>query len=175
MAATFLKAKSCEVGLSPVEQDMLDLAARLIEDSAKNGVCLLLPVDVVVADGLGAEAKASTVDAENIPSHLMIVDIGPKTIKNFTEKLRKCKTIFWNGPMGIYETPQFAQGTHSMAELLAGLDANTIIGGGSTAEVVTEMGLVDKMTFISTGGGASLRFLGGQTLPGVEVLPDKEL
>jgi len=175
MAATFLKAISYEVGLSPVEQDMLDLAAKLVEDSTKNGVRLLLPVDVVVADGLGAEAKASTVGVENIPLHLRIVDIGPKTIKNFTEKLRKCKTIFWNGPMGIYETPQFAQGTHSMANLLAGLDANTIIGGGSTAEVVTEMGLVDKMTFISTGGGASLRFLGGQTLPGVEVLPDKEL
>ena len=175
MAATFLKAKSYEVGSSPVEQDMLGLAARLIEDSAKNRVRLLLPVDVVVTDGRGAEAEGSTVNVENIPSHLRIVDIGPKTIKNFTEELQKCKTIFWNGPMGIYETPRFAQGTRSMAKLLASLDANTIIGGGSTAEVITEMGLVDKVTFISTGGGASLRFMGGQTLPGVEVLPNKEL
>ena len=131
---------------------------------------LILPVDVVVAEELGAEAKGNTVAVEDISSRLRIVDIGPRTVAKFSEELQRCKTIFWNGPMGVYEIPQFAEGTHIMARLLASLDATTIIGGGSTAEVATELGLADKMTFVSTGGGASLRFLGGKTLPGVEVL-----
>ena len=173
MAATFLKAKSYEVGLSLVEQDMLDLAAKLGEDAAKREVRLLLPIDVVVADRLNTEAKINTVSIESIPPHLRIVDIGPQTIKNFSGELQRCQTVFWNGPMGIYEIPQFAKGTQAMAELLASLDATTVIGGGSTAEVVTEMGLADKMTFISTGGGASLKFLTGKALPGVEALLDK--
>lgn len=173
MAATLLKAKSYEVGLSLVEEDKLDFAVKLMEDAARKGVRLLLPVDVVVADGLSAEAKAKTVAIENIPPNLRIVDIGQQTIRNFYEELRRCKTIFWNGPMGIYEIPQFARGTQAMARLLASLNATTAIGGGSTAEIVTEMGLANKMTFVSTGGGASLRFLGGRTLPGVEALLDK--
>jgi len=174
MAATFLKAKSYEVGLSLIEADRLDTAVRLMEKASRNGVRLLLPVDVIVADGLDAEAKVKVVSIENISPRLRIVDIGPQTIKNFSEELRKCKTIFWNGPMGIYEKPQFAKGTKAMARLLAGLDATTIIGGGSTAEVVIEMKLADRMTFVSTGGGATLRFLSGKTLPGVETLLDKE-
>ncbi len=173
MASTLLKAKSYEVGLSVVEEDKLDFAVKLMEDAAREGVRFLLPVDVVVADGLSAEAKAKTVAIENISPHLRIVDIGRQTIRNFQEELRRCKTIFWNGPMGIYEIPQFAQGTQAMARLLASLDATTAIGGGSTAEIVIEMGLADKMTFVSTGGGASLRFLGSRTLPGVEALLDK--
>jgi len=177
MAATFLKARSYEVGLSPVEQDMLGLTAKLIEDGTKNGVHLLLPVDVVVVAGgeVSAKTKGSTVTVESISPGSRIVDIGPQTVKIFGEELRKCKTIFWNGPMGMYEIPQFSEGTNSIAKLLADIDASIVIGGGSTAEVVTKMGLVDKMTFVSTGGGASLRFLGGQTLPGVEALLDKEL
>jgi phosphoglycerate kinase len=135
---------------------------------------LLLPVDVVIADTLGAEAKVRTVSVKDIEPDWKIVDIGPQTITNFSEELKRCKTIFWNGPMGIYEIPQFAQGTQAMARLLASLKATTIIGGGSTAEVVTEMKLADKMTFVSTGGGASLRFLGGGRLPGVEVLLNRE-
>ena len=174
MAATFLKAKSYEVGLSLIEADRLDTAVRLMEKASRNGVRLLLPVDVIVADGLDAEAKVKVVSIENISPRLRIVDIGPQTIKNFSEELRKCKTIFWNGPMGIYEKPQFAKGTKAMARLLAGLDATTIIGGGSTAEIVIEMKLADRMTFVSTGGGATLRFLSGKTLPGVETLLDKE-
>ena len=174
MAATFLKAKSYQVGLSLVENDKLDFAAKLMREAAQRGVRLMLPVDVVVADTLSAEAKVRTVPVGDIPSDWRIVDIGPQTISNFSEELRQCQTIFWNGPMGIYEIPQFAQGTQAMARLLAGLEATTIIGGGSTAEVVTEMKLADKMTFVSTGGGASLRFLGGGTLPGVEVLLDRE-
>jgi len=170
MAATFLKAKSYEVGSSLVEEDKLGFAAKLMEDAAKRGVRLFLPVDVVVANEL---SKVKTVSIESVPFHLRVVDIGPQTIKNFSEELRRCKTIFWNGPAGIYEIPQFAEGTKNMAKLLTSLDATTIIGGGSTAEVVTEMKLADKVSFASTGGGASLRFLSGETLPGVEVLLDK--
>jgi len=167
MAATFLKAKSFEVGLSSIEIDRLDTAAELIRKATENGVRLLLPVDVVVADETNIEAKVETVSAANIPQDKRIVDIGPQTLKNFSEELQKCKTVFWNGPVGIYEIPQFAKGTQEMARFLASLDATTIIGGGSTAEMVDEMGLGDKMTFVSTGGGASLKFLGGDTLPGV--------
>ncbi len=175
MAATFLKAKSYEVGASLVENDKLDLAAKLMRDAAQRRVHLMLPVDVVVADTLGAESKVKAVSVGDIAPHWRIVDIGPLTISNFSEELRGCKTIFWNGPMGVYEIPQFAHGTQAMARLLAGLEATTIIGGGSTAEVVTEMKLADKMTFVSTGGGASLRFLSGETLPGVEALLNSEV
>jgi len=174
MAATFLKAKSYEVGTSLVEEDKLALAAKLMRDAAQRGVRLMLPVDVVVADTLSAESKVKAVSVEDIAPDWRIVDIGPQTISNFSEELRRCQTIFWNGPMGVYEIPQFAQGTKAMARLLAGLETTTIIGGGSTAEVVTEMKLADKVTFVSTGGGASLRFLGGETLPGVEALLDKK-
>ena len=110
---------------------------------------------------------------ENIPSQQRIVDIGPQTIQKFDEELRRSRTIFWNGPMGVFEIPEFAEGTKAMARLLANLEAATIIGGGSTAEIVANMGLEDKMSFVSTGGGASLRFLSGQTLPGVEALLKK--
>ncbi len=174
MAATFLKAKGYEVGLSLVEDDRLDFATGLMKDAAQQGVYLMLPVDVVIADRLSAEAEVKTVSIENIPADWRIVDIGPQTIKNFSEELRKCRTIFWNGPMGVYEVARFAKGTQAMAGLLADLRTTIIIGGGSTAEVVTAMKLADKMTFVSTGGGASLRFLGGEILPGIEVLLDRE-
>jgi 2,3-bisphosphoglycerate-independent phosphoglycerate mutase len=175
MAATFLKAKSYEVGQSLIEKEMLDTANRLVDRARENGVRLLLPVDVVVADGLDAKAKAEVVSVRNIPKDKRIVDIGPQTIRNFRKELRRCKTVFWNGPLGIYETARFAKGTRAMARLLAGLGAVTVVGGGSTAEAVTEMGLADKMTFISTGGGASLKFLSGETLPGVKALLNKGL
>ncbi len=173
MAATFLKAQSYEVGLSLVESDMLELIARLWEDTAKERKRMLLPVDVVVADELSVETKIDVVSIENISPDSKIVDIGPRTVQAFAEELRKCKTVFWNGPMGIYEIPQFAQGTQAMAELLANLDATTVVGGGSTAEIATKMGLAGKMTFVSTGGGASLEFLAGKILPAVEALSDK--
>lgn len=174
MAATFLKAKGYEVGQSLVEDDKLDLATKLVDDATKQGVNLLLPVDLVVATEVSSEAESKTVSLENVPSDWQIVDIGPQTIQNFSKELEKCQTIFWNGPMGVYEVAQFAKGTQAMARLLAKLKATTIIGGGSTAEIVTEMKLADKMTFVSTGGGASLRFLGGEKLPGVEALLDKK-
>jgi phosphoglycerate kinase len=175
MAAIFLKAKSYETGQSLVEAGSLATAFDLMEKAEASGVRLLLPVDVVVADETGTEAKeVETVSVEKVPAYLKIVDIGPQTFENFQKELRKSRTVFWNGPMGICEVPQFAQGTKSMAGLLASLEATTIIGGGSTAEVVIEMGLADKMSFVSTGGGASLKFLGGRPLPGIEVLLNKE-
>jgi len=175
MTATFLKAKSYEVGQSLIETEMLDTAVSLMERTVKNGVRLLLPVDVVITDEFSTKAKAEIVAIENIPKDKRIVDIGPQTIRNFRRELRKCQTVFWNGPMGIYELPSFAKGTRAMVRLLANINATTVIGGGSTAEVVVEMKLANKMTFISTGGGASLKFLGGETLPGVKALLNKKL
>jgi len=174
MAAVFLKAKSYETGQSLVETGSLGTAFDLMEQADAHGVRLLLPVDVVVADKTGAEATVEVVRIEKIPPNMKILDIGPRTIESFREELKKSRTVFWNGPMGMYETPQFAQGTKSIAWLLASLKATTIIGGGSTAEAVIEMKLADKMSFVSTGGGASLRFLGGRALPGVEALLNKE-
>jgi phosphoglycerate kinase len=173
MAATFLKAKSLDVGSSLLD-DNLDFAAKLIEDTGRNGAKLLLPVDVVVTEDIDTQAGTQTVAIENIPSNAKIVDIGPKTIALYSKELQKCQTVFWNGPMGIYEIPQFAEGTKAMANCLADLKGSTIIGGGSTADAVRDMQLSDKMSFVSTGGGASLEFLSGDTLPGVEALMDKE-
>jgi len=174
MAATFLKAKSYEVGRSLVEADMLETANRLMKLAQREKVNLMLPVDVVVADEASNGAKAQIVPVAKIPGEKRIVDMGPQTINNFSRELQKCKTIFWNGPVGIFETPRFARGTQELAKLLAGLEAMTVIGGGSTAEAVGNMGLAEKMTFVSTGGGASLEFLSGDKLPGVEALPEKK-
>ncbi len=173
MVATFLKAQSYEIGQSLFEADRLDIAAKLLKKASQNGIKIFLSVDVVVAEKVDAK-DGQTVSVKNIPVDKMIVDIGPQTINQFSEALKSCKTIFWNGPMGVYEYPQFAGGTQAIAKLLAELQATTIIGGGSTAEVVTEMGLADKMTFVSTGGGASMSFVSGEKLPGVEVLLDKK-
>jgi phosphoglycerate kinase len=174
MAATFLKAKSLEIGKSIFEHDRLDTANLLLDKASHNGLKLLLSSDVMVTEVIDAGAKTQIVPVDKIPPDKMIVDIGPDTIKKFSETLKNCKTIFWNGPMGIYEIAPFANGTRALAQLLAGLKATTIIGGGSTAEVVTEMKLEDKMTFVSTGGGASLSFVSGENLPGVEILLDKK-
>ena len=172
MAATFLKAKSYEVGLSLVE-DSTETAAKLIAKALNNGVKLQLPDDVVVADKIESGAAVETVSIENIPRNKTIVDIGVLTITNFTKRLERCRTVFWNGPMGVYEMG-FDEGTKAMAGIIANLNAATITGGGSTAEIITEMKLADKITFVSTGGGASLRFLSGETLSGVEVLLDRK-
>ena len=162
------------MGLSLLD-DGLDTAAGLMEKAVKNGVRIILPDDVVVTRTISNRARVSNVSIEDIPRNKRIVDIGALTISNFTRELERCHTVFWNGPMGIYEIPRFAEGTRAMANIIASLNATTIVGGGSTAEIVTEMKLAEKMTFVYTGGGASLRFLGGETLPGVEVLRDKEL
>lgn len=174
MAATFLKAQGYEVGLSLVETDKQGLAHELIEAAKRKGVSLLVPADVMVANSISAEATGEIVPIADIPTNKSIVDIGPKTVELFSQQIRQCQTVFWNGPMGVYEIPQFARGTKAMVELLASMKATTIVGGGSTAEIVEEMNLVHKMTHVSTGGGASLNFLKGKTLPGVSVLLDKE-
>ena len=173
MVATFLKAMSYEVGKSSVEEDKLDFARKLMDKAKVKGVKLFLPIDIVVADKFAADAKSKTVAIDKVPGDWFIMDIGHKTIDLFEEKLKKCKTIIWNGPMGVFEYPKFSRGTASIANTLAGAKATTIIGGGSTAEAVEEMGLTDKMTHVSTGGGASLEFLEGKTLPGVAALQDK--
>ena len=170
MAATFFRASGREVGLSLIEEHSLETASDLMAKAADGGVRLVLPVDVIVADDIEAETGVMTVPIEKIAPTQRIADIGPQTMEAFYEELRKCRTIFWNGPMGVYERPRFAEGTRAMAKLLASSQAATIIGGGSTAEIVTNMGLAEKMTFVSTGGGASLSFLGGESLPGVEAL-----
>jgi phosphoglycerate kinase len=174
MAATFLKAQGYEVGHSLVEDDKLELAKKLLQEAKVWKVPFLLPIDAVVAEEIRVGAPTRIVPITNIPAGSHIVDIGPKSAELFYNELRKCHTIMWNGPMGIYEIPQFAQGTKSIASFLSTIHATTIIGGGSSAEVVQAMGLTGKMTHVSTGGGASLRFLEGATLPGVEVLLDKK-
>jgi len=174
MAATFLKTQGYEVGHSLIEDDKVDLAKKLLQEAEEWKMPFLLPIDAVVAEEIKAGVPTRVVPITNIPSGSHIVDIGPKSIELFCNELKKCHTIMWNGPMGIYEIPQFAQGTRSIASFLSTLNATTIIGGGSSAEVVQAMGLTDKMTHVSTGGGASLRFLEGATLPGVKVLLEKK-
>jgi len=174
MSSTFLKALRYEVGGSPVETNKVSLAQRLMEKAAAQGVHFLLPTDVVVADKFEAGAKSKTVQITEVPATWYVMDIGPQSTALFEAKLRKSKTVVWNGPVGVFEFPRFANGTKAIAQLLAGLDATTVIGGGSTAEAVHELNLEDRMTHVSTGGGASLRFLEGQPMPGIEVLQDKE-
>ena len=174
MAATFLRAQGLEVGLSLIEDDRLTLAGELLREAETRQVLLKLPVDAVVAGDVKADVQTRVVPITEIPSDSRVVDIGPETIDLFRSKLAECRTVMWNGPMGIYEIPEFAQGTRSLVSFLATTEANTVIGGGSSAEVVHDMGLADRMTHVSTGGGASLKFLEGAVLPGVNALLDKE-
>ena len=174
MAATFLKVQGYEVGLSLVEADKQELAHQLIEAAKQNGASLFLPVDVMVSDSISEQATGEVVLIARIPPNKYIADIGHQTVEFFSQQIRQCRTVFWNGPMGVYEIPRFAQGTKALVELLANLKATTIIGGGSTAEIVEEMKLTHKMSHVSTGGGASLKFLQGKSLPGVAVLLDRE-
>lgn len=174
LGSTFLKALKYEVGQSLISENKLNLAQELTEKATEKGVHLLLPTDVVVAESFAPDARSRTVPVSEVPRKWYVMDIGPRTIESFEAKLRKSKTIIWNGPVGVFEFPRFRSGTRAIAQLLAGLDAITVIGGGSTAEAVTELGLVDKMTHVSTGGGASLKFLEGKRLPGITALHDKE-
>ena len=173
MAATFLKALKYDMGQSLVENEKVGTAQQLMDKAAARGVHLLLPQDVVVADRFDAQANSKVVAIASVPAGWYVMDVGPKTIDMFEAELRKSKTIIWNGPIGVFEFPQFRQGTQAIASVLASLNATTIIGGGSTAEAIQEMGLVDKMTHVSTGGGASLTFLEGKTLPAIAALMDK--
>ena len=173
MAATFLKATGLNTGDSPVEEKSLQFANDLIRRSGDGRFELRLPVDVIIADSFSAAAGHRTVGSSEIPSGWQIMDIGPKTISLFEEVLEGSSTVVWNGPLGVFEWQPYASGTTAIAKLLANLNgAITVVGGGSTAEAVDALGLSDRMTHVSTGGGASLEFLDGKTLPGVAALLD---
>lgn len=175
MIFTFYKARGLSVGKSLVEEDKLDLARELEKKAKEKGVAFLLPTDVVVADNFAPDANAQTVSIENIPDGWMGLDIGPDSIKVFQEALSDCKSVIWNGPMGVFEFDKFAAGTDAIAHTLAGLTGtgtSTIIGGGDSVAAVEKVGVADKMSHISTGGGASLELLEGKTLPGIAALDD---
>lgn len=174
MAYTFIKAKGGKIGKSLVEEDYLEYAVNMEKKAAEKGVKLLLPVDTVIASELSNDVPYETVDIMNIPDDKMGVDIGEKSIQLFEDALKDVKTVIWNGPMGVFEVPHFAEGTKQIAKTLADMDdAITIIGGGDSAAAVNELGYGDKMTLISTGGGASLEFLEGKELPGITAIQDK--
>jgi phosphoglycerate kinase len=175
MIFTFYKARGLSVGKSLVEEDKLELAKSLEAKAKERGVELLLPTDVVVADNFSAEANSQTVSIDAIPDGWMGLDIGPNSVKVFQDALSDCKTVIWNGPMGVFEFDKFAVGTEAIAHSLAELtkkDATTIIGGGDSVAAVEKVGVADQMSHISTGGGASLELLEGKELPGIAALDD---
>ena len=177
MAYTFLKAKGLEVGASLVDDTKLDYCKEMIEKAEKLGKKLLLPVDTAIAKSfpnpIDAEIPAEYVDCDAIPADVLGLDIGPKTAEIYAEAAKTAKTVVWNGPMGVFENPVLAKGTIAVAKALAETDATTIIGGGDSAAAVNQLGFGDKMSHISTGGGASLEFLEGKELPGVAAANDK--
>lgn len=176
MAFTFFKAQGKEIGKSLLEEEKIQLAGEVLEKAKKSGVKLLLPVDVVVASEFNNDSPSSIVPIDQIPSDKMGLDIGPETINLFKQEIDSSKTIVWNGPMGVFEMDNFAVGTFAIAKSLAdvtGDGAVTVIGGGDSAAAIAKAGLADKVSHVSTGGGASLEFLEGKTLPGVAALTDK--
>lgn len=173
MMFTFFKAQGLEIGKSILDAENVELAKQLMEKAELAGVRLLLPVDTVAATEFSNDAETGIYAKENIPADRMGMDIGPETIKLFEEEIRKAKTVIWNGPVGVFEMPNFAAGTKAIAQAMADSDAVTIIGGGDSAAAVELFQLADKMTHISTGGGASLEFLEGKELPGVAILENK--
>ena len=178
MAYTFLKAKGLEVGTSLVDDEKLDYCAEMLKKAEAKGVQLLLPVDTVIAgafpEPIDAPIEVAVVESSAIPADRMGLDIGPKTQALFAQAVQDAKTVVWNGPMGVFENPVLAKGTMAVAKALADTDATTIIGGGDSAAAVMQLGYADKMTHISTGGGASLEYLEGKVLPGVAAIADKK-
>jgi len=172
MAYTFLKAQGKQIGNSKLEKDKLDVARAILEKAKKLNKDILLPVDNVIVEKIDAQAKTEIV-GENVPEGKIAVDVGPKTIQLFKDKLKEAKTIVWNGPLGIFEMDAFANGTKEVAQFISGISATTVIGGGDTAAAVAKFKLEEKMTHISTGGGASLEFLEGKELPGIAALTEK--
>ncbi len=173
MANTFLAARGVELGKSLVERDALADAERILAEARRKRVRFMLPVDAVVAPQIHHRARTQTVAIDSLPKDQMVVDIGPETLAAYTEHLGKAKTVFWNGPMGVFEMPQMAEGTNAMARFLAkrtNRGVITVVGGGDSVAAVEGLGLADRMTHVSTGGGASLEFLEGKTLPGVAAL-----
>ena len=173
MSYTFAKAQGAKVGKSLLEEDWIQYAGEMVEKAKEKGVKLLLPVDGLAATEFSADAEAHLVDGVDIPDDMMGMDIGPKTIELYSDAVKNAGTVIWNGPMGVFEFPAFAEGTRAVAKALAETDAITIVGGGDSAAAVAQLGYADKMTHISTGGGASLEFLEGKELPGVACLLDK--
>lgn len=175
MAYTFLKAQGEQVGKSLVEDDKIDLARQLLQEAKTHKLKFLLPMDHVIADRIDANALTRVVNSgEPIPANMMALDIGPKTIETFTEEVSRARTIVWNGPMGVFEVPSLAKGTFKVARAVAeNAGAITVVGGGDSVAAVHAAGVADKITHISTGGGASLEFLEGKKLPGVEALSNK--
>ena len=173
MSYTFAKAQGAKVGKSLLEEDWIQYAGEMVEKAKEKGVKLLLPVDGLAATEFSADAEAHLVDGVDIPDGMMGMDIGPKTIQLYSDAVKDAGTVIWNGPMGVFEFPAFAEGTRAIAKALAESDAITIVGGGDSAAAVAQLGYADKMTHISTGGGASLEFLEGKELPGVACLLDK--
>ena len=177
MAYTFLKAKGYEVGTSLVDNEKIDYCKEMIEKAEKLGKKLLLPIDTTIAkefpDPIDAEIEVSVVDADKIPADMMGLDIGPKTMALFADAAKSAKTVLWNGPMGVFENPVLKKGTVAVCEALAEADATTIIGGGDSATAAINLGYADKMSHISTGGGASLEYLEGKVLPGIACIQDK--
>ncbi|MBR5310250.1 MAG: phosphoglycerate kinase [Oscillospiraceae bacterium] len=173
MAYTFLKAEGHNVGISLCEEDKLELASELLAKAKEKGVSLLLPVDHVAADKFDENAEPVLVEGKDIPEGLMGMDIGPKSVELFKDAVKNAKTVIWNGPMGVFEFKNFAGGTFAVAEAIAETDCISIIGGGDSVAAVTKLGFADKMTHISTGGGASLEFLEGLELPGIAALNEK--
>lgn len=173
MAYTFLKAQGLEIGKSLVEDDKLDLAKELIQKAKEKNVNLILPVDIVVASEFNNEAQFKTVSIDNIPEDMMGLDIGEKTIEGFSKVIKEAKTILWNGPMGVFEMPNFAKGTNAIAKAMSEAEGITIVGGGDSSAAVEQTGLDSKMTHISTGGGASLEFFEGKILPGIAAIDNK--
>lgn len=173
MAFTFLKAKGYEVGKSLLEEDKITLAKELMDEAEQKNVSLLLPLDIVVAKELKRDISHYTVSIADIPMNMIGLDIGEKTIAYFGKAIRQAQTVIWNGPMGVFEIPDFALGTEEVARAVADSKGVTVIGGGDSAAAVEQLGFADKMTHISTGGGASLEFLEGITLPGIAAIEDK--
>jgi phosphoglycerate kinase len=173
MAYTFLKAQGFEIGKSLVESDKIDYAKEMLDKAEAKGVKILLPVDNITAAEFSKDADAVVTEDQNISADFMGLDIGPKTQKIYSDEIVNAKTVVWNGPMGVFEFEKFAAGTKNVAKALADSDAVTIIGGGDSAAAVNILGFGDKMTHISTGGGASLEFLEGKVLPGIDALNDK--
>jgi phosphoglycerate kinase len=173
MAYTFLKAKGYEIGNSLLDADRIEFAGQMMAQAEAKGVKLLLPLDTVVTDNFKAPTTVKTVNVAAIPAELQGVDIGPETVKLFAAAVESAKTVIWNGPMGVFEMPQFAAGTRAIAEALTRSAGTTIVGGGDSAAAVEQMGFADRVTHVSTGGGASLEFMEGIVLPGVAALTDK--
>ena len=173
MANTFIVAKGGSVGMSRYEKEKIDVAKNILDEAEKLNVKVVLPIDSVVTEEFAPNAKSKIVSSYNMPDGFQSMDIGPKTVKLFKKEIKKAKTIIWNGPVGVYEFKKFQKGTKKIAKAVAKSDGVSVVGGGDSVAAITELGYADKVTHLSTGGGATLKFLEGAVLPGVDMLEDK--